>query len=103
MLYAENGCASCHGQTGRGDGPIAGTLDPKPADFRDPHPFKSGIDVDAIAAIIAKGIPADAKALATGAQGPAHHNQGMPPFAHLSLPERRSLALYVLSLRQESQ
>lgn len=26
-------CASCHGERGRGDGPVAGVLDPKPADL----------------------------------------------------------------------
>ncbi|MBM3808457.1 MAG: cytochrome c [Acidimicrobiia bacterium] len=32
----------------------------------------------------------------------AHHNQGMPPFPHLSDSERRSLALYVMSLNVDS-
>jgi mono/diheme cytochrome c family protein len=27
-------CASCHGTTGRGDGPAAGSLDPPPPDLR---------------------------------------------------------------------
>lgn len=33
-LYAEN-CAACHGAEGRGDGPMAATLDPRPTDFGD--------------------------------------------------------------------
>jgi high-affinity iron transporter len=32
QLYA-GACAACHGATGHGDGPIAGTLDPVPADL----------------------------------------------------------------------
>ena len=32
-LYQPN-CASCHGEGGRGDGPVAGSLDPAPTDFR---------------------------------------------------------------------
>ena len=28
-------CASCHGPTGRGDGPVGAALDPKPADHSD--------------------------------------------------------------------
>jgi high-affinity iron transporter len=32
QVYREN-CASCHGSTGRGDGPMAARLDPKPADL----------------------------------------------------------------------
>lgn len=31
-IYAMS-CISCHGENGRGDGPIASTLDPKPADL----------------------------------------------------------------------
>src|SRR5262245_39765216 len=35
LLFAEN-CARCHGTSGAGDGPAAATLEPKPANFRDP-------------------------------------------------------------------
>jgi len=31
-------CASCHGPEGRGDGPVASTLDPKPVDLYGPRP-----------------------------------------------------------------
>ena len=31
-LYDMN-CSSCHGMTGKGDGPISATLNPKPRDF----------------------------------------------------------------------
>lgn len=33
-LFAQN-CASCHGAEGRGDGPIAANLEPKPTNFHD--------------------------------------------------------------------
>ncbi|MGA2654407.1 MAG: cytochrome c [Gammaproteobacteria bacterium] len=33
-LYQQH-CASCHGDTGHGDGPLAGSLTPKPTDFHD--------------------------------------------------------------------
>jgi mono/diheme cytochrome c family protein len=33
-LYVEM-CVACHGETGRGDGPAAQSLDPAPADFSD--------------------------------------------------------------------
>lgn len=32
----EKNCAVCHGATGRGDGPAAAGLNPKPANFSDP-------------------------------------------------------------------
>ena len=102
-LYAENGCASCHGATGRGDGPTSATLEPKPRDFHDAAAFKNGFDVQAIATTIASGIlvPAPHGTGATGA--PLHHEQGMPKFPHLSEIERQSLALYVMSLRGSSR
>jgi mono/diheme cytochrome c family protein len=34
--FAEN-CAQCHGETGKGDGPMADMTNPKPADFSDAH------------------------------------------------------------------
>ncbi|MFQ5808231.1 MAG: CopD family protein [Armatimonadota bacterium] len=37
-LYAQN-CMSCHGQNGRGDGPLAPTLSVPPADFRVHIPY----------------------------------------------------------------
>ncbi len=33
-LYQEHNCATCHGDTGRGDGPLGLGLNPRPADFR---------------------------------------------------------------------
>lgn len=35
LAYENNGCAICHGTQGKGDGPLAGGLDPKPRDFTD--------------------------------------------------------------------
>jgi mono/diheme cytochrome c family protein len=35
-VYAVH-CTSCHGPEGRGDGPAAGALDPRPADLRGPR------------------------------------------------------------------
>jgi len=34
LLYGQ-ACASCHGPEGRGDGPLAATMNPRPADFGD--------------------------------------------------------------------
>jgi len=38
-LYADN-CASCHGVDGRGNGPLAATLEPPPTDFTDPERYR---------------------------------------------------------------
>jgi mono/diheme cytochrome c family protein len=102
QLFAENGCASCHGATGHGDGPVADTLAPRPRDFSTAI-FTHGNSVDAIARTIAAGIqmPMTSHVGVTGA--PIQHQQGMPKFAHLTDLERQSLALYVLSLRTPSR
>jgi copper(I)-binding protein/cytochrome c551/c552 len=83
-LYRANGCASCHGPNGWGDGTVGRTLTPPPRDFRDADAFKNGTDVASIAQTIATGL------MAGGA---------MPRYPHLTTPERESLALYVISLR----
>ena len=47
-------CSACHGASGKGDGPGAAALDPKPRDYTDAAWQKSTKD-EAIAAIILKG------------------------------------------------
>ena len=39
QLYAQQ-CAGCHGAEGRGDGPLAATLDPRPTDFTDVERYR---------------------------------------------------------------
>lgn len=95
-LYRQNGCASCHGPDGHGDGPVAKTIEPHPRDFRDASSFKQGTDVASIADTIATGVMEHSQG---NSPGDPHHRQVMPQFNHLSEGERRSLALYVISLR----
>lgn len=83
-LYGANGCVSCHGPSGRGDGPLAATLSPRPRDFRNATAFKLGNDISTIAQTIAAGIPGGG---------------AMPPFPHLTRREREAIARYVVSLR----
>jgi len=89
-VYRQNGCASCHGPEGHGNGPVSKTLDPKPRDFRDASAFKRGTDSFSIAKTIATGVA-------------NRESQGMPSFGHLTAEERRSLALYIISLRESSR
>lgn len=84
QLFASDGCAACHGVLGIGDGPVAPTLNPPPRDFRTAAAFKNGADEASIAQTLATGIPGGG---------------AMPLYAHLTDRERRSLALYVISLR----
>ena len=85
-LYAANGCGTCHGATGRGDGPMAKTLNPPPRDFRDASAFKNGADAATVANTIATGLTRD------GGQ--------MQPYFHLSERERLLLARFVISLQE---
>jgi mono/diheme cytochrome c family protein len=50
----ENRCSACHGMEGRGDGPAAASLKPKPADFHSPK-WQKAITDDRIARAIVHG------------------------------------------------
>ena len=81
-LYAQNGCATCHGEDGGAATEAAAKLDPKPANF---------LDAERVAAVS----PHRAfYAISFGVRGTA-----MVGYAALSEPERWSLAFHVLSLR----
>ncbi len=54
MLFA-NVCAQCHGLEGKGDGPAAETLNPKPRNYTDPEWQKSVTDADIKAIIVGGG------------------------------------------------
>ncbi len=95
-LYRQNGCVTCHGPDGHGDGNVAGGLAIRPRDFRDAAAFKQGSDVTAISKTIAIGVVVLSRQHWPEEE---HHNQVMPKFGHLSEWERRSLALYVIALR----
>lgn len=97
-LYQENGCASCHGPDGHGDGPLAPNLPAKPIDFRDVSLFKRGSSEDAIAETLEEGI---SRVHTIPALHHTHHELLMPKFDHLTKTERRSIARYVISLRVE--
>ena len=42
-LYSDK-CQICHGVKGDGNGPAAGALSPKPADFKDPKFWQGAVD-----------------------------------------------------------
>jgi mono/diheme cytochrome c family protein len=101
VLYKSNGCATCHGASGRGDGPLAGKLGVAPANLQDPMHFKNGATEEQIANTIAQGIVNPA--LAAEQQRHEHHELAMPKFDHLSEVQRRSIALYVISMKHSQQ
>ena len=79
-LYATQ-CASCHGATGRGDGPAAKGLDPAPANFHDAGRMANR-SLYGIYSTITLGV--------TGTS--------MAPFRQLSEDDRWALAFYAVNL-----
>jgi mono/diheme cytochrome c family protein len=88
-LYDTNGCATCHGPAGRGDGPVGKILHISPRDLHDAAAFVNGYDVQRIARTIGAGL--------------VRGNQSMPAYAHLSSQDRELLAVFIMSLRDDSQ
>jgi mono/diheme cytochrome c family protein len=95
-LYRANGCASCHGPDGHGDGPLAPHLPADPIDFRNVSLFKRGATEDDIAETLLEGV---SQVHTIPILHQTHHELLMPKFDHLTKIERRSIALYVISLR----
>ncbi|MCC6713434.1 MAG: cytochrome c/FTR1 family iron permease [Candidatus Dadabacteria bacterium] len=79
-LYAAQ-CSLCHGTAGAGDGPVAGGLDPAPANFVDPE---------------VSSVLSPFKIYNTMFYGIA--GTGMPSFPQLSDEEKWDVAFYVMSL-----
>ena len=81
-VYAAN-CASCHGALGRGDGPLAAGLDPRPANLSDPKALKNQSPLDYY------------RRISIGVVGTA-----MPAFeSRLSVDDQWAAALYATLLR----
>jgi len=75
-------CASCHGAEGKGDGPAARFLSPKPSDFTaGDWKYAAGGTVDAVVGVILNGVD----------------DTGMTPFeGQLSDDEMNAVATYVV-------
>jgi hypothetical protein len=80
---------------------MARTLTSKPTDLRKPAFFKRGSGEDAITRTLAEGVLYTETSVAQLHH--THHELAMPKFAHLTDFERRSIALYVISLRGREQ
>jgi mono/diheme cytochrome c family protein len=79
-LYSVN-CASCHGNTGHGDGPAAAALNPKPRNFTTGE-WRYGGGLARVVRTISEGSPGTA----------------MAAFANIPMSDRVKLAHYVRSL-----
>ena len=75
-------CAVCHGAEGRGDGPAAVALNPKPRNFADGAGWKNGRKISGIFKTITEGIK----------------GSGMAAYNGLAVEDRFAIAHYVQSL-----
>jgi len=81
VLFTKN-CEPCHGATGRGEGPAALSMNPKPRNLISPDGWKNGHDLASIYKTVTGGLK----------------GTSMAPFDFLSKADRMSLAHYVQSL-----
>jgi mono/diheme cytochrome c family protein len=81
VLFKQN-CTSCHGESGQGNGPAAGTLNPKPRNFTQPADWKRGFHVTDIFTTISTGVK----------------GTGMAAFDFIMPADRMALAHLVRSL-----
>lgn len=58
-IFAQR-CVSCHGDSGKGDGPAASALNPKPRDYTDPN-WQAQVTDEELAKIIVEGGAATGK------------------------------------------
>ena len=87
-LYARTGCGLCHGEDGRGDGPLVRAGRIASVDLGEASSYRYGRRVVSVMSVIEDG--------QTSGRG------FMPPHAHLSDNERRELATFVLALSSEA-
>ena len=87
-------CMSCHGTTGKGDGPAGAALDPKPRDFSIGD-FKIDANKDGTA-----GSDEDMALVIKNGAAAYGGSPLMAPWGHLSEPEIANLVAYVRSLKQ---
>lgn len=73
-------CAACHGPTGKGDGPTAAALTPKPADFSKPE-FWASRDKDHLVTVIRDGGAAVGKSPAMAPYGAAYSEEEISAIA----------------------
>ncbi|MFN8059074.1 MAG: cytochrome c [Vicinamibacterales bacterium] len=85
-LYLAHGCRVCHGQEGRGDGPVGLTLNPRPRDFRDLTAYRQGTSIEEIAWTIGNGV--------------RQKGSMMQPYAHIPEADRLLIAKYVKRLQE---
>ena len=93
-LFVKTNCNSCHGMEGKGDGPVAAALDPKPRDYT-AGDFKFDADKDG-------SVGSDSDLALVIKNGAAQYGGSamMMPNPTLSEPDIKLLIAYIRSLKQ---
>lgn len=87
-------CASCHGVTGKGDGPVGMALDPQPRDFSKAE-FKFDTDSDG-----KPGSDADIRNVVQKGAGAYGGSMLMAPWPTLSDDDVANVIVYIRTLKQ---
>lgn len=87
-------CASCHGETGKGDGPVGQALDPKPRDLSTGQ-FKFDTDKDGKA-----GTDADLANVIKSGAAAYGGSPLMAPWASLSATDVQNVIAYIRTLKK---
>ncbi len=87
-------CITCHGATGKGDGPAGAALTPAPRDFSVGE-FKFDADKNGT-----PGEDTDLKLIITKGAAPYGGNPSMAPWGHLSDADVDNVIAFVRSLKQ---
>lgn len=87
-------CASCHGEGGKGDGPVGAALDPRPRDFTTAE-FKFDTDGDGKA-----GSDADLQNVIRNGGAAYDGSPLMAPWPTLSDEEVANIVAYIRSLKK---
>ena len=93
-VFVKTNCNSCHGMTGKGDGPVAAALDPKPRDYTKGD-FKFDADGDGKA-----GTDADISMVIKNGAAAYGGSAMMMPNPTLSDADLALLVAYIRSLKQ---
>lgn len=89
----ETNCLSCHGPSGKGDGPVGQALNPRPRDFSRGE-FKFDADNDG-----QTGTDADLDAVISKGAAAFGGSPLMAPWGHLPEKDRANLIAYIRSLK----